>query len=86
MDNFPDYFVFHTIDCKDAEARIAHHNKLNNIFKDLFQSNNTIIIISDTSVKNNIIILVSHIRREQVYFAFKKTLHRFRCLVLYLLI
>jgi len=73
IDNFPDHFVFHTIDCKDAEARTAHHNKLNNIFKDLFQSNNTILIISDTSVKNNIIILVSHIRREHEII--KKTIH-----------
>jgi len=73
IDNFPDHFAFHIIDCKDAEVRTACHNKLKNIFKNSFQSNNTILIIFDASIKNNITTLVLHIRREHEII--KKTIH-----------
>jgi len=72
MDNFPDCFFFHTVDCKDTEARTAHYNKLENIFKDSPQSNDIILVISDTSIKNNITTLILHIRRE--YEIIKKTI------------
>jgi len=64
IDNFPDCFFFLTVDYKDAEARTAYHNKLENIFEDSSQSNDIILIISDTSIKNNITTLILHIRRE----------------------
>ena len=73
INNFPDYFAFYIIDCKDAEARTAYHNKLMNIFKDSFQNNNIILIIFNTSVKNNIVILVLDIRRGHKII--KKTIH-----------
>ena len=73
INNFPDHFTFHIIDCKDTEVRTAYHNKLKNIFKNSFQSNDTILIIFDASIKNNIITLVLHIRREHEII--KKTIH-----------
>ena len=72
INNFPNYFFFHTADCKDAEARTAHHNKLENIFKNSPQSNDIILVISDTSIKNNITILILYIKRE--YEIIKKTI------------
>jgi len=63
MDNFPDCFFFHTVDCKDTEARTTHCNKLENIFKNSFQNKDTILVISDISIKNYIATSVSHIRK-----------------------
>jgi len=67
---------FHpSVNCawQDAEVRTAHYNKLKNIFKGSCQNNDTILVISDTSVKNDIVISVSHIRREHEII--KKTIH-----------
>ena len=73
IDYFPDHFFFYIVDCKDAEVRTAYYNELKNIFKDSCQNNDTILVISDTSVKNDIAISVSHIRREHEII--KKTIH-----------
>ena len=73
IDNFPNCFSFHMIDHKDAKARTAHHNKLENIFKDSSQNNDIILVISNTSVKNNITTLVLYIRREHEII--KKTIY-----------
>jgi len=61
------------IDHKDVEVRTAHHNKLENIFKNSSQSNNIILVISNTRIKNNITTLVLHIRREHEII--KKTIY-----------
>jgi len=73
IDNFPDHFFFHTVDHKDAETRTAHCNKLKNIFKDSSKNKDIILVIFDVSIKNNIITLVSHIRREHK--VIMKTIH-----------
>ena len=64
VDTFSDYFSFNVVKHKDAEARTAHINKLENIYQGFSNSPDTVFIISDASVKNNITISVSHIWRE----------------------
>jgi len=57
---------------KDAEVRAAHLNKLENVYQSSSNSSETIFIISDTSVKNNIATSVSHPQREH---NIRKTVH-----------
>ena len=47
--------------CKDDKARTIHLNNLNNIYQDSSNSPDTIFIISDASVKNNIVTSISYI-------------------------
>ena len=61
IDIFSDCFFFNIIKYKDAEAKAVHFNKLENVYQDFFNNFNTVFIISDTSIKNNIVISVSHI-------------------------
>jgi len=49
---------------QDAKTRTTHCNKLKNIFKYSSQNNDTILIISNTGVKNNIVTSVSYVKRE----------------------
>ena len=46
--------------CKDDKARTIHLNNLNNIYQDSSNSPDTIFIISDVSVKNNIVTSISY--------------------------
>ena len=61
VDTFPNYFSFNLANCKDFNTRITYQNKLENIYKALSNNHNTVLIISDISIKNNITILVLHI-------------------------
>ena len=54
IDNFPNHFSFHLASCKDADAKTAHCNKLKKLYKKSSNNQNTILIISNMSVKNNI--------------------------------
>jgi len=64
VDIFSDCFFFNIIKCKDAEARPAHLNKLENVYQGFSNNPDTVFIISNTSVKNNTVTSVSHIQRE----------------------
>jgi len=64
IDNFPNCFSFYTVNYKDTNTRIAYWNKLKKIYKDLSNSHEIILIISNVSIKNNIAILVLYIQRE----------------------
>jgi len=66
VDTFPNYFSFNIVKYKDAKARTAYLNKLKNVYRNSKDNPNTLFIITDASVKNNIAILVMHIWREQV--------------------
>ena len=67
VDTFLNCFSFHLANQKDVNIKITHQNKLKNIYETLSNSQDTILIISDTSVKNNIAILVSYIwRRHEI--------------------
>jgi len=61
IDTFPNCFSFYLANCKDANTKITHQNKLKNIDKSLSNNQDTILIISDVSVKNSVTTSVSHI-------------------------
>ena len=76
---FFELFFFLSVNQKDSNALTSHCNRLNNIIKNLLVNQDTILIIIDTSIKNNIVTLVSHIYRGQevitksVYYAMNVT-------------
>ena len=63
VDNFSDWFSFYSVKWKDTNAKFIYQNKLNNIHKNSSVNQNTILIMSDISIKN-ITILVSYIWRS----------------------
>jgi len=65
VDIFPNCFSFNVVKCKDAKARTAHLNKLENVYRASKDDPNTLFIISDASLKNNIATSVTHIQQEQ---------------------
>jgi len=65
VDTFPDHVPSHSVNQKDTDTRIIHHNKLNNIYKNSLINQNTVFVISDASVKNNVTISALHIHRGQ---------------------
>ena len=58
---------------KDTEVKNAHIHTFNEIFDDFLSNPNTILVISNAIIKNNIIILISHIYSGQNILA--KTIH-----------
>jgi len=73
VDTFLDCFSIHSVNQKDFNAKITYYNKLNSIYENSLIDQNTILIISDPSVKNNVATLVLHIYRGQDIIA--KTIH-----------
>jgi len=73
VDDFSDCSSFHSVNWKNTNAKAIHQNKLNNIYENSSVDQNTIPIISDVSVKNNITTLVSYIQRGHEIVA--KTIH-----------
>jgi len=65
VDTFSDHFSFLSVNQKDSELLNAHQDRLDNIYKDSLVKQDTILIISDVSIKNNIAILISHISKDQ---------------------
>ena len=61
VDNFSNCFSFYIVNCKNKESKEAYLHKLNKIFEDTLSDSNTIIIISNTSIKNNIAISILYI-------------------------
>jgi len=61
VDTFPNYFSFHTVNCKDSNAKTAQHSKLNKIYKEFLLNPNTVFIISDASVKNKVATLIFYV-------------------------
>ena len=49
------------MNCKDIEAKTAHQKKLNKNFDNSISNPNTIIVIFDISIKNNIATSISHV-------------------------
>jgi len=63
IDTFPNHFLFISANQKNTNALQTHHNKLNNIYEDSLTNQDITSIITDTSIKNNIAISVSHIHK-----------------------
>ena len=62
VDTFSNHFSFKH---KDAKARTAHLNKLENVYRASKDDPNTLFIISDASLKNNVATSVTHIQQGQ---------------------
>ena len=61
VDIFSDCFSFLLVNQKDSDILTSHYNKLINIFENLLINQDNILIITNTSIKNNIATSVSHI-------------------------
>ena len=73
IDNFPSIFPFHQANHKYKESKKAYLCKLNNIFANTLSDPNSVIIVSDTNIRNNIAISILY-----VHFHFNrvnKTIH-----------
>ena len=64
VDTFSDCFSFTSVNCNDINALKNHHFRLDRIYKDFLNNQDTIFIIVDTSIKNNIATLVFHIQKS----------------------
>jgi len=71
VDMFSDFF--HIVNCKDIEAKSTHQKKLDEIFDNSFSNSNTILVISDASIKNNVATSISHVCNSQNIIT--KTIH-----------
>ena len=72
-DKFPSHFSFHQANHKNKESKDSHLHKLDHLFDSLRMDFNTVIVISNASLKDNVTMSISHIHShsEQV----KKTVH-----------
>ena len=61
IDNFPSCFSFYQANHKDKESKEAYLCKLDEIFKNTLMDPNSIVIISDASIKNNVAILILYV-------------------------
>ena len=53
IDIFPSHFSVHKANCKDKESKIAYICKLNDIFTEALLNFKSVIVVSDTSIKND---------------------------------
>ena len=63
IDTFSDHFDFISVNWKDPDILTSYCNRLNNIYEDSLINQDTMLIIADISVKNNIATLISYIYR-----------------------
>ena len=61
VDIFLDCFSFLLVNQKDSDILTSYHNKLINIFENLLINQDNVLIITNTSIKNNVATPVSHI-------------------------
>ena len=64
VDTFPDFFSFILVNCKDTDMLRTYHNRLDNIYEDSLNNQDTILVITDPSIKNNVATSVSHIQKS----------------------
>ena len=73
VDNFPDCFSFCIVKYKDIEVKNAHIHTFDKIFENSFLNPNTILVIPNTSINNNIAILILNIQSGRDILA--RTIH-----------
>jgi len=61
VDIFPNCFSLHTVNHKNTNAKTVYHNKLNEIYEEFLLNLNTVLIISDASIKNKVATSALHI-------------------------
>ena len=73
IDIFSSHFSFHKANHHNKETRTAYCNKLNKLILSISLESNTVIIVLDASIKNNIAISITHI--HSLSSPIKKILH-----------
>ena len=73
INTFSSYILFHKADCCSNESKTHYCNNLDNIMIKALTKPNIVIIISDTSIKNNVATSIAHIYSFNS--PLKKTLH-----------
>jgi len=73
VDMFSNHFSFLSVNQKDPVSLNIHQDRLDNIYKESLAKQDIVLIITDTSIKNNVTILISHIYRGQEIIA--KSVH-----------
>jgi len=73
VDNFSNCYSFYTVNWKNTEVKNAYLCFLDKIFDNSLSNFNTVLVISDASVKNNITTLILHIHQDSNIIA--KTIH-----------
>ena len=73
VDNFSNCYSFYTVNWKNTEVKNAYLCFLDKIFDNSLSNFNTVLVISDASVKNNITTLILHIHQGSNIIA--KTIH-----------
>lgn len=63
VDTFSDHFSFISVNWKDSDTLTFYCNRLKDIHRKSLMNQNTMLIIVDASVKNNIATGISHICR-----------------------
>jgi len=73
IDNFSSYFSFHWANCKDKESKATYLHNIDNIFSNTSLDPKSVIIVSNTSIRNNVATYISHIHSHLNNV--KKTIH-----------
>jgi len=71
--SFPNHLSFHIMNCKDKESKNSYLYELNKIVFKVLSKANSVIVILDTSIKNNITTSITHV--YSCSNLIKKTLH-----------
>ena len=71
--NFSNQFFFHQANHKDKESKETHIHNLDNIFSNTSLYPKSIIVVLDTSVRNNIAMSISHVHSSSN--DVRKTIH-----------
>jgi len=73
VDTSHNHLSFLSVNQKNSNTLTAHQNRLDNVYEDSLINQNTVLIILDASIKNNVVTLISHIHRGQEIIA--KSVH-----------
>ena len=61
IDKFPNHFSFYQANCKCKEKRMAYICKINNIFSNTSFDPKFVVVVLDTSIRNNIATSISYL-------------------------
>lgn len=61
IDSFSSHFSFHKADCSLEERKSHHYSHLDNIMLNASSDPSIVVVISNASIKNNIVISIAHV-------------------------
>jgi len=61
VDTFSSHFSFISVNQKDTDALKSYHNRLNNVYEDSLTNQDTVLVIANASIKNNVATSVLYI-------------------------